>query len=130
MIIAPLLNFFSLTLNLYTPPHNPYPSPPPPLQVWEKIQEKLVGMGREITGLKKMISTWAKGVAKEKNLSSQFGESKVVPWSYGCASSLLSKIQEALGLDACRACFTAAAPIAPETIAYFASINIPVYEVS
>jgi len=98
-------------------------------RVWEKIQERIVGIGREITGIKKMISTWAKSVALEKQLNSQNGQSGAVPWSYGCASSLLSKITVLLGLDQCKGCFTAAAPIAPETLKYFASINLPVYEV-
>ena len=42
---------------------------------------------------------------------------------------VLSKIKEALGLDQTKGCFTAAAPIAPETLWYFASLDIPVYEV-
>jgi long-chain-fatty-acid--CoA ligase ACSBG len=49
---------------------------------------------------------------------------------YGCANSIiLSKIKQALGLDNTKACFTAAAPIAPETLWYFASLDIPIYEV-
>jgi len=42
---------------------------------------------------------------------------------------VLTKIKESLGLDQAKACFTAAAPIAPETLWYFASLDIPVYEV-
>jgi long-chain-fatty-acid--CoA ligase ACSBG len=41
----------------------------------------------------------------------------------------LSNIKKALGLDECKACFTAAAPISVETLNYFASLDIPVYEV-
>jgi long-chain-fatty-acid--CoA ligase ACSBG len=33
------------------------------------------------------------------------------------------------GLDQCKACFTAAAPIAPEVVSYFGSLDIPLYEV-
>ena len=52
------------------------------------------------------------------------------PFCYGCANTvILTKIKAALGLDAAKACFTAAAPIAPETVWYFASLDIPVYEV-
>ena len=98
-------------------------------RVWEKIQERIVGIGREITGIKKVISTWAKSVALQKRINEQTGCSGAVPWSYGCASSMLSKITVLLGLDQCKGCFTAAAPIAPETLKYFASINLPVYEV-
>ena len=42
---------------------------------------------------------------------------------------ILSKIHNAIGLDECKAAFTAAAPIAVETLNYFSSIDIPVYEV-
>jgi long-chain-fatty-acid--CoA ligase ACSBG len=52
-----------------------------------------------------------------------------MPWGYGCSSSILAKVTEALGLDQCKGSFTAAAPIAPETLFYFASINIPIFEV-
>jgi long-chain-fatty-acid--CoA ligase ACSBG len=49
---------------------------------------------------------------------------------FGCAKKLiLSKVRDALGLDQCKACFTAAAPIAPETLWYFGSVDIPIYEV-
>jgi long-chain-fatty-acid--CoA ligase ACSBG len=98
-------------------------------RVWEKIQERIVGMGRDIKGLKKTISTWAKSVCLERNKSLQYGETVKMPWGYGCSSSILAKVTEALGLDQCKGSFTAAAPIAPETLFYFASINIPIFEV-
>jgi len=99
-------------------------------RVWEKIQEKMAEMGRQTTGVKKLLADWAKGCGTEKTKMNQFGAGGGAPWSYGCANSLiLSKIKEALGLDQCKGCFTAAAPIAPETLWYFASLDIPVYEV-
>lgn len=39
------------------------------------------------------------------------------------------QIKEALGFDQCKGCFTAAAPISPETLWYFASLDIQLYEV-
>ena len=57
-------------------------------------------LGRETTGVKKMVSTWAKGCGSENTRLSQFGGGGGKPWGYGCAKSLvLSKIREALGLD-------------------------------
>jgi long-chain-fatty-acid--CoA ligase ACSBG len=100
-------------------------------RVWEKIQEKLVQMGRATTGVKKSISTWAKNNGTENTKRAQFGAAGGHPWSFGCANALvLSKIKEALGLDQVKANFTAAAPIAPETLWYFGCLNIPVYEVT
>lgn len=89
----------------------------------------MVQMGRETTGIKKVLSTWAKGQGTRKNELAQFGAGGGSGCGYGCANKLvLSKIREALGLDQCKACFTAAAPIAAETLLYFASLDIPVLE--
>jgi hypothetical protein len=40
------------------------------------------------------------------------------------------QIKQNLGLDQAKACFTAAAPIAIEVLQYFASLDLPIYEVS
>lgn len=99
-------------------------------RVWEKIQEKLAEIGRSNTGIKKAIGDWAKSCGLEKSRNFQFGGSQQYPFGFGCANSLaLSKVKEALGLDQAKGCFTAAAPIAPEVLWYFASLDIPVYEV-
>ena len=99
-------------------------------RVWEKIQEKMVQMGRETKGLIKVLSTWAKSVGAEHSRLGQYGNGGGAPCTYSCANALvLSKIKAALGLDQTKGCFTAAAPIAPETLLYFASLDIPVYEV-
>ncbi|CAM9388837.1 unnamed protein product, partial [Ectocarpus fasciculatus] len=99
-------------------------------RVWEKIHEKMAAIGRESTGIKKSLGAWAKGLGADHCERMQFGNSGGSSCGYGCANSLvLSKIKEALGLDQARACFTAAAPISVETLRYFASLDIPVYEV-
>mmetsp|Transcript_5029 Transcript_5029/g.7686 ORF Transcript_5029/g.7686 Transcript_5029/m.7686 type:complete len:660 (+) Transcript_5029:95-2074(+) len=99
-------------------------------RVWEKIEEKMKALGRETTGIKKMLSTWAKSCAAEKTKRAQFGGDHGAPFGYGCANSIvLSKIKEALGLDQAKYCFSAAAPISIETIEYFGSLDIPIFEV-
>jgi long-chain-fatty-acid--CoA ligase ACSBG len=99
-------------------------------RVWEKIQEKMSSLGRASTGLKKSIGTWAKNTGTAKSQAAQFGNKGGKPWGFGCANSIvLSKIKDALGLDQCKCCYTAAAPIAVEVLNYFASLDIPIYEV-
>jgi long-chain-fatty-acid--CoA ligase ACSBG len=99
-------------------------------RVWEKIHEKMAAVGRESTGIKKSLGAWAKGLGADHCERQQYGNSGGSSCGYGCANALvLSKIKEALGLDGAKACFTAAAPISAETLRYFASLDIPVFEV-
>jgi long-subunit acyl-CoA synthetase (AMP-forming) len=41
---------------------------------------------------------------------------------------MIHQIREALGLDATRGFYTGSAPISPEVVEYFSSLNIPIYE--
>ena len=87
-------------------------------------------MGRGNSGLKKYIADWAKSVGSEKNRLAQYGEPGGAPFGYSCANSIVfNTIKKTLGFDQCRGFFTAAAPIAAETVKYFASLDIPLYEV-
>jgi len=98
-------------------------------RVWEKIAEKMQGFARTNPPLKNKIITWAKEKGASKNALAQFGNSGGSPCGYGCAHKLiLGKIQDLLGLSECRMAFTGAAPITRETLDYFASLDIPVYE--
>mmetsp|Transcript_26973 Transcript_26973/g.41814 ORF Transcript_26973/g.41814 Transcript_26973/m.41814 type:complete len:665 (+) Transcript_26973:133-2127(+) len=97
-------------------------------RVWEKMYEAMQKVAKSTTGVKKMISTWAKGKASAKNYAAQYGESGSAPWGYGIASKILSKVHVALGLERCLCAFTGAAPIEVKILNYFASIDLPIYE--
>jgi long-chain-fatty-acid--CoA ligase ACSBG len=99
-------------------------------RVWEKIQEKMLAVGRSVTGLKKKISTWAKAKGLAHSLAIQKGSTDREPWFFGVADKIVfSKVKENLGLSDMKMAFSAAAPISVETIRYFAQLNIQIMEV-
>ncbi|RHY27761.1 hypothetical protein DYB32_006544 [Aphanomyces invadans] len=98
-------------------------------RVWEKIFEKMSDVGRSTTGLKKAIATWAKSVGAEKSRLNEYGNGGGVPCGFFLANALvLSKVKHALGLDQCKAFYSGAAPLTPEVVAYFASLDMPLFE--
>ncbi|CAM9492674.1 unnamed protein product [Phaeothamnion confervicola] len=99
-------------------------------RVWEKIFEKMQEIGKSTKGVKKRIATWAKSKGTEKSRLHQYGAGGGAPCGYGVASSVIfAKIKDSLGLSETKACLTAAAPISVEVLKYFASLDIPIYEV-
>lgn len=97
-------------------------------RVFEKIEEKLKGIGANIHGIKRKIADWAKGVALRGNQNKENG--RPVPYGWGVANALvLKKVRKSLGLDRAKMIFTAAAPISRQTLEYFQSLNIPLCEI-
>ena len=68
-------------------------------RVWEKIYDKMQIVAKSSTGVKKMISTWAKGKAANHWENHQYGGSMKSPFMIGLATKLLGKVRDALGLD-------------------------------
>jgi long-chain-fatty-acid--CoA ligase ACSBG len=103
-------------------------------RVWEKVAEKLKTKGKETTGVKKQLVTWAKGLAlgrsKAMLLSDETNGTAVpTPMMYPVANILLKKIKEALGLDKAVITITGAAPITVDTLEYFGALGICICEV-
>ncbi|XP_042336359.1 long-chain-fatty-acid--CoA ligase ACSBG2 [Sceloporus undulatus] len=97
-------------------------------RVWEKMQERMKSVGAKSSALKRRIATWAKAVGLETNLK-RMGGTTDLPLNYRLARTLIyKKVRKALGLDRCFKCYTAAAPISRDTLEYFLSLDIPIYE--
>jgi long-chain-fatty-acid--CoA ligase ACSBG len=102
-------------------------------RVWEKIQEKMDESIKQSSLPRQWLLAIGRYFGHEKSIGRQYPGSPSTatnPWGFNCVHMLvLNHIKEALGLDQAKGCFTAAAPISPETLWYFASLDIPVYEV-
>ena len=89
-------------------------------RVWEKFEAALRAKLGQATGIKAKMASWA----RETELAC-FDARSGTPLRRKLAHSLvLNKVKTALGLDQLEVAVTGAAPIAPETQRFFASLGI------
>jgi long-chain acyl-CoA synthetase len=101
-------------------------------RVWEKYHATLAARLGEVTGARRRVLDWARGVCTQVHARSDRGES--IPWLLGAQHKLadrlvIGKLKAALGFDRARVLSSGAAPIAPDVLAFFASIDLPIREI-
>jgi long-chain acyl-CoA synthetase len=100
--------------------------------VWEKFHAGLAARLGEVTGGKRKLLDWARRVCSEVNARRDRGEAigRLLQLQYALADRLvISKLKAALGFDRARVLSSGAAPIAPDVLAFFSSIDLPIREV-
>ncbi|HTR51622.1 MAG TPA: long-chain fatty acid--CoA ligase [Kofleriaceae bacterium] len=101
-------------------------------RIWEKFHAAMSAKLAETTGAKKRLVEWARGVCSKVNAHRDRGESipRVLELQYRLANRLvISKVKQAIGFDRVRELFSGAAPIAPDVLAFFSSIDLPIKEI-
>jgi long-chain acyl-CoA synthetase len=101
-------------------------------RIWEKFHAVLAGKLADATGVKKRLVEWARRVCAEVNARRFRGESlpKSLQLQYRLADRLvISKVKQALGLDRVQELFSGAAPIAPDVLEFFASLDLAIKEI-
>jgi len=101
-------------------------------RIWEKFHAAMAAKLGETTGAKKRLVEWARGVCARVNAYRDRGEAvpRRLALQYRLADRLvISKIKEAIGFERARELFSGAAPIAPDVLAFFSSLDLPIHEI-
>ncbi|MCX5748094.1 MAG: AMP-dependent synthetase/ligase, partial [Proteobacteria bacterium] len=101
-------------------------------RIWEKFQAALAAKLGEVTGAKRKLLDWARGVCARVNAYRDRSEPvpRVLALQYAAAQRLvIRKLKTALGFDRARELFSGAAPIAPDILEFFSSLDLPIHEI-
>ncbi len=101
-------------------------------RIWEKFHAVLAARLGETTGIKRRLVEWARRVCAEVNARRDRDEPlpRSLELQHRLAHRLvIGKIKQALGLDRARNLISGAAPIAPDVLQFFASLDLPIREI-
>ncbi|HEY4243955.1 MAG TPA: long-chain fatty acid--CoA ligase [Kofleriaceae bacterium] len=101
-------------------------------RIWEKFHSVLAGRLAEQKGVKGKLVAWARDTCARVNALLDEGKQ---PGAWLSAQHRLAnrlvigKLKVALGFDRARALISGAAPIAPDVLAFFATLDLPIREI-
>ncbi len=101
-------------------------------RIWEKFHAALAGKFGDVTGVKRRLLDWSRTVCAEINRKRDrdLPISRLLDAQYQIATKLvIGKLKAALGFDRARTLISGAAPIAPDVLEFFASIDLPIREI-
>jgi len=101
-------------------------------RIWEKFAEGVKNTLSESKGIRAKLAAWAQRVGKEASTLKNKGvePTGMLALQHKLADRLVfSQVKKALGLSNARYCLSGAAPIAPEIIEFFNSLDIPLMEI-
>jgi long-chain acyl-CoA synthetase len=101
-------------------------------RVWEKLHAGLAARLGEVTGARRKLIDWTRRVCADVNARRDRSEPipALLQAQYALADRLvLRKLKAAIGLDRARILSSGAAPIAPDVLAFFSSIDLPIREI-
>jgi long-chain acyl-CoA synthetase len=101
-------------------------------RIWEKFHAALGAKLGETTGVKRRLVSWTRRVCGEVQALRDRDQPlpRTLELQYRLANRLvLGKLKAALGLDRARSLISGAAPIAPDVLAFFGSLDLPIREI-
>jgi len=101
-------------------------------RIWEKFHAALASKLAEVKGPKAKLIAWARKVATEvnKKRDRDLPLPRLLDVQYRLATKLvIGKLKTALGFDRARTLISGAAPIAPDVLEFFASLDLPIREI-
>ncbi|XP_065357514.1 long-chain-fatty-acid--CoA ligase heimdall [Calliphora vicina] len=97
-------------------------------RVFEKMQEKLVYVEANSSGLTKILMNTARSLMERYHLDKMENKSPS-GLKYWLASKIVHKIKVAMGLDQVKGCFIGGAPVTEELKKFFLSLDMPLIDV-
>lgn len=98
-------------------------------RVYEKMMDGIVAVGRNNSAIKKWVSAQCRKIGYKTCMTRQYGCTYRKAWGYSLAEKLVfNTVRSALGLTECHLLVVSAAPVTEETLRFFASFDMPIYD--